>query len=168
MLSSHYNRTIIYAKSWWMTIFPSFFIHFYLCFICFQSLPHFARFRRAAKRGKFTCGACNIVLSSRKKEIAGHQIIQIYDIALICTQFPRTLDNFKSFQWTRNSGIAYYKDQLQLWKFLKQNSIYKIWLIAFYVKIALQIEKKGSALFYADSYIFMFFKIAQIYLVLAV
>ena len=38
-----------------------------------------------------------------------------------------TIDNLKSFQWTRNSAILQYTDQLQHWKFLK--NIYRQILI---------------------------------------
>ena len=34
--------------------------------------------------------------------------------------FAPTLDNLKSFQWTRNWGILQYTDQLQHWNFLKK------------------------------------------------
>ena len=52
--------------------------------------------------------------------------------------FAPTLDNLKGFQWTQNSGILQYTDQLQYWNFLQK--IYRrIDWITVFVKAALDI-----------------------------
>ena len=57
--------------------------------------------------------------------------------------FAPTLDNLKSFQWTRNWGILEYTDQLQHWIFFEENLSPNFGLIAVFVKVAFHVFSKS-------------------------
>ena len=81
--------------------------------------------------------------------------------------FGTSLDNLKSFQWTRNSGILYYTDQFQHWNFVNK-SYRRIDLIAVFVRVALELTKRAQHCVLLILHMFScFFKIAQVYLRLA-
>ena len=56
--------------------------------------------------------------------------------------FGPTLDDFKSFQWTRNSGIFLVQWSIAALKFFKENVSTNFDYIAFFVKVASEIAKR--------------------------
>ena len=59
--------------------------------------------------------------------------------------FGPTLDNLKSFQWTRKSGILLYANELQHRNFLTKIYVStNFGLIAVFVKVALEITKRAQ------------------------